>query len=93
MPQELAEFRVEDWCDPTADPPEWYMAAITGRVYWSLAAGSTVEGYWYMHARMAWQRARTAWVREHHDGDAFAMLHPETAANLAAARHASPMTR
>jgi hypothetical protein len=65
MPPELVVFRVEDWCDPAATPPDWYMAALDGRVYWSLAAEATVEGYWYAHARMAHMRAVAAWHREH----------------------------
>jgi hypothetical protein len=65
MPERLTKFRVEDWCDPTADPPDWYMAALDGRIYWSLAAESSVEDYWHTHALLAYDRARRAWRQEH----------------------------
>jgi hypothetical protein len=66
MPERLARFRVEDWCDPTAEPPDWYMAALRGDVItWSLAASSTVESYWYLHARLRHMRALRAWEDEH----------------------------
>jgi hypothetical protein len=51
MPLELARFRVEDWCDPTDQPPEW----------WDDSAAE----YWWVHARLAHMRARRAWKAEH----------------------------
>ena len=57
MPEHLARFRVEDWCDPTADPPEWWTWANASNDRWSLAGTETVESYWYMRAVRAWKQA------------------------------------
>lgn len=62
MPEHLVRFRLEDWCDPAAEPPEWWRSANESRDGWSLAGTETVESYWYLHARMAYQRARRAWL-------------------------------
>jgi hypothetical protein len=64
MPERLARFEVTDWCDPTAEPPEWWQ--------WQNAHADalfreveTVEWYWYCHARLAFDRARRSWHEEH----------------------------
>jgi hypothetical protein len=63
MPEHLARFRVEDWCDPTAEPPEWWTWANASKQHWSLASDPPAppETYWWLHARMQHMRAVRAW--------------------------------
>jgi hypothetical protein len=64
MPLELARFQVEDWCDPTEQPPEWWrwQEAHAGALH---REPETAEWHWYLHARLAHMRAMRAWKAEH----------------------------
>ena len=76
VPEWVRRFLFEDWHDPTEQPPDYWQDPHR----W--------PSWWEIRAWRRWQDACLEWAADRPDIDLFALQHPETAANLRAARRA-----